>query len=209
MNRVVLGITALLLVSLGAAFIQNSDPLAEFRNDEGGITIPGGKFTPELQKLLFPPAPADHYYTTSMDRHSTYSTISFVTESHSISRPEKIVRSDSPRVKPSDLLNDLLKPVADGFKWFFSFDWLFGRAAAVNRFAVFDDAQCTSTTVVADADCWSTTTNGDGDGAPVAGDDLVFDNGSGATSGTMEANLDITTGTIVFCSAAATPDADC
>lgn len=92
-----------------------------------------------------------------------------------------------------------------------SFDWLIGRASAVNRFAVFNDAQCTVTLVSTDADCWSTTTGGNGDGAPVSGDSLVLDTGVTpfTATGTMDANLSLGAQTVTVCSAAGAPIAAC
>ena len=201
----------LLLSSLLLAYISfqaSVDPVAQFRAADGSLRIPGGQFTPDLQRLLFP-APAPKDYTVYRSVQSGYPTTEIRGYTYDL---------------PSPVEKTALKPVGtDSFKVFFNallslpknivsfFESIspFGTAAAVNRFAVFDDVACTATLVITDADCWSTTTNGAGNGLPVAGDDLVFDNGSGAVSGTMNASLSVTTGTIVFCSGAAAPDADC
>ena len=201
------------LLSAGALILlvpsEDYDPLAEFRNETGGVTIPGGQFTPELQRLLFGSGPSLSINRTAwVIESSAYPTLSWTSHTFSERNPNVFTRSEASapsKVKPSDLL----KPVVDGVRWFFSFEWLVGRASAVDRFAVYGDVDCVATALATDADCWSTTSGGSTAGLPVAADNLIFDSGTGAGTGTFDASLDITTGTVTTCSAATAPIAAC
>jgi len=205
------------LLSAGAFILlvpsEDYDPLAEFRNETGGISIPGGEFTPELQRLLFGSGPSPSTeYTVWRPKAEPYPTMLW--EGHTMRRTNPGVYTPSPTSPPLSVRpSDLLKPVIDGFRWFFSFDWLIGTASAVDRFAVYGDVDCTGTpnptALATDADCWSTTSGGSTAGLPVAADNLIFDSGTGAGTGTFDASLNITTGTVTTCSAAAAPIAAC
>src|SRR3990167_8502656 len=123
-------LTILLSITLLALVPQSSeDPLAEFRNESGGVSIPGGKFTPELQRLLFSKPQPYIEETVWLPETSSYPTLSWRSETFSRPNPNVYTRSEptvESRVRPSDLL----KPVVDGVRWFFSFDWLIGTARA-------------------------------------------------------------------------------
>jgi hypothetical protein len=78
-----------------------------------------------------------------------------------------------------------------------SFDWFFGRAAAADQYLVLGDGGCTVTAIATDAGCWAASSGGaGGTGPPAAGDNIIADAASGAGTGTFDASLDITTGTV-------------
>lgn len=195
----------LMLVSVLAVYVSFQlaplDPLAEFRTPDGKLSIPGGAFTKELQNLLFPPPAPKSYWTYAPER-SGYPTLNIQGTEHDISQQVK-----ASAVAVAGLRFDFLGQLRAAFGQVF--DFFSGSAAAVDRFAVFDDVACTATTVATDAECWSTTTNGAGNGLPVAGDNLILDNGSGAVNGSMGASLNVTTGEITFCGSAGVPIAAC
>ena len=67
---------------------------------------------------------------------------------------------------------------------------------AANMYLVLNDGGCTTTAIATDADCWSGSSGGAGGaGVPVAGDNVFMDASSGVGTGTLDAVMDITTGT--------------
>src|SRR3990167_3156912 len=150
-------LTILLSITLLALVPQSSeDPLAAFRNESGGVSIPGGKFTPELQRLLFSNPQPYIEETVWLPETSSYPTLSWHSEMFSRPNLNVYTRSEASvetRVKPSDLL----KPVVDGFRWFFSFDWLVSRASAT---VVFDAATESIRTATTDPYTFSHTPSG-------------------------------------------------
>jgi hypothetical protein len=195
-------VIGLLLGSLMFAYVASQaplDPLAEFRTADGGVAIPGGQFTPQLQALLFP-SPAPTTYWTYAPARSSYQTIAVVGMEHDIVRTE---RAEPEPLRPvgTDSFKsffDALLRLPSGIVSFFQSLSPFGTAAAADKFGVFDDVDCTETTISTDTDCWATTSGGtDVTTVPGAGDNIILDAASTGvvTTGTMNALLNITTGT--------------
>src|SRR3990167_11324615 len=137
------GFFVVLLVGASLVFLaQPEDPIAKFRNPDGSISIPGGQFTKEVQRLLSLPAPSPVFrYSVWIPEDSAYPTMTLTNYEFMSPNLNVYQRTEQMQRRPSDLF----RPVLDGFHAFFSFDWLFGTASAVNRFAVFGDAQCAGT----------------------------------------------------------------
>src|SRR3990167_7600697 len=75
------------------------DPLSEFRNPEGGITVSGGKFTPELQQLFFGPKPEPKTEETVwVSEPSPYPTLSWKSYTFTLRVP---VLQEPRAVKPT------------------------------------------------------------------------------------------------------------
>jgi hypothetical protein len=193
---------ALFLGSILTAYVAFQaaplDPLAEFRTADGSLSFPGGKFTPELQRLLSPAKVPTSYWTYAAQR-SAYPTLSVEGTEHVIPRAT---------VAPQPL-----RPVGtDSFKVFFAalaqlpksivsfFDSInpIGTAAAADRFLVLGDTDCTATLIATDTDCWATTSGGtDVTTVPGSSDRALLDVASGVGTGTMNAAMNV----LEWCSA--------
>jgi len=142
MRRAIGCLLLLSILLLGASLISlippPDDPLAEFINENGGITVPGGLPQEKWKAIidyLFRPQPKPYIeYTSWLPKQSAYPTADL--ERHTIQVPNLNVFVPAPASPPPQNTRspDLLKPLIDGLRWFFSLDWLIGRAAAAPTF---------------------------------------------------------------------------
>ncbi len=187
-----------LLVGSALVLLAQSDPdpLAEFRGADGGVTVTSGRFTRELQRLLFGPGPSPVIETTVWrPEQSPYPTASWTGQT--FTRPNLNVYTPQSRDIEAEKAraaetNVFFESITDAVKGFFSFDWLVGTASAADRFLVLGGAGCVTTTIATDIDCWSTTSGGAG-GASVPGtaDVALADANSGAGTGTQDAAMSV------------------
>jgi large repetitive protein len=180
----------LLLGSLLTAYIATQitpfDPLAEFRQADGSIMIPGGKFTPELTRLLFP-APAPTSYWTYAPAHSAYPTLVMQGTEHAIPR----ISAPQPRPMGMDPLKGFFDTLTQRIMNFLDSISPVGTASAASRFLVLNNAGCTKTAIATDNDCWSATSGGGSSTVPGVSDDALLDANSGTGVGEMDAAMSV------------------
>src|SRR2546425_8845809 len=133
----ILLLATLLVGALLVFVVQDhaADPLAAYRTADGHITVPGGKMTPELQRLLFPgPAPTNYtvYLPDARDPHPTFRILGIVhqySEFQSSFHPPSY--ADNARIGGS-LLARIAAPLWDGIHGMASdiFGFFTGAASA-------------------------------------------------------------------------------
>ena len=117
---------ALLVIGLllGAALLallgpNSSDPLAPYRTADGGLHIPGGALTPEIQHLLFGGSDLQPYYnlTYYAPAPSPYATTEFVERTYLVPNPNVFTH---PARQPETIAGGVAHLLA---RWFPPVDW--------------------------------------------------------------------------------------
>ena len=196
-------VLAILLAALPTAALLYQFEVANrpYTITEQGLTFKAGNLDgATLTAILNPPSRIESRYVLVQDGYQTmrYELVTFELDPGlQFLSPDLRWLGDF-AVHLSQFPGVVLDVARSGLRWFFN---LFSmNAGAVDRFAVYGDAQCAGTpnptALSTDADCWSTTSGGDGNGVPVSGDNLVFNGSSGAGTGTMDSELILGAGTI-------------